>query len=553
RIVLDANTTLRVETAENDDGDSVLELQKGRILVKADTPVQIYHEDGFQAELIVGSIGVEVNRAATVWQVDCLAGMCRLSQEDQEDDPVELIQGQSAQLSEDADMEPMNTQLARIATYNNLDASIILPTATSTATPTVTASATATPTTSSTPTNTPDPEFLGPETIMLGVSAGGKDIEVVRFGNGPEVVLLVGGIHYGYAPNSVALMQQLIEYFGEKLTAIPDNVTLYIVSNINPDTPVSPGKLVGRLNANGVDLNRNWDCRWLPNALILGEIVPGSGGTEVFSEPETQLLKNFIEQSQPNAVIFWEVSDNKDGLVSPGACEVRSLVSVPLVQYYANATGYDYVNKQEVLANFELTGDVSNWLDKIGIPALFILLPDFEEYEFQRELQGVLSVLTAIAEPQKIQQTPTPVSCSEPVNPAWAALHAEYQFRLGCAESGVTQPQSVWQPFEHGRILWRQDTNTVYVLYDDFSLSSFVVDDASLAGFAESELVKGAIGYVWRTNTAVSSKIGQPTDQEREAADVNLQDFSQGFIISWQETSLQTNLLFLDLEQWQTP
>ncbi|MCA9946222.1 MAG: protein kinase, partial [Anaerolineales bacterium] len=398
RIILDANTTLRVETAENDEGDSVLELQKGRILVKSDTPVQIYHQEGFQADLIVGTIGIEVNQTATVWQVDCLTGMCRLSQEEKEDqegqqaDPVELIQGQSAKLSEDGDAEPMNTQLARIATYNSLDASIILPTATSTASPTVTASATATPPATSTPTSTLDPEFLGPETVVLGSSAGGKDIEVVRFGNGPEVVLLVGGIHYGYAPNTVVLAQGLIDYFEDNLTAVPPEVTLYIVPNLSPDTPVSAGTVTGRLNAHGVDINRNWDCRWEPNPEILSQVVEDGGGTAVFSEPETQLLKTFIEENEPEAVLFWGARRNTVGLVAPGACEERSLVSASLVHYYAIPTGYEFIPRPEVLADNTLAGDVSNWLDSQGIPAIFVLLPGFLEVNFERELAGVNSL-----------------------------------------------------------------------------------------------------------------------------------------------------------------
>ncbi len=102
-------------------------------------------------------------------------------------------------------------------------------------------------------------------------------------------------------------------------------------------------------------------------------------------------------------------------------------------------------------------------------------------------------------------------------------------------------------------MLWRQDTDQVYVLYDDSSVETFVVNSADLAGFQVSELVKGAIGYVYDTNSAVSSKIGSPEDQERQAADVTIQDFSLGFIISWQESGLQTNLIFLGANQWQTP
>lgn len=63
-------------------------------------------------------------------------------------------------------------------------------------------------------------------------------------------------------------------------------------------------------------------------------------------------------------------------------------------------------------------------------------------------------------------------------------------------------------------MLWRQDTDQVYVLYNDFPGETVVVDSPSLAGFLVSELVKGAIGYVYDPYSAVSSKIGSPEDQE---------------------------------------
>jgi hypothetical protein len=58
-------------------------------------------------------------------------------------------------------------------------------------------------------------------------------------------------------------------------------------------------------------------------------------------------------------------------------------------------------------------------------------------------------------------------------------------------------------------MLWRQDTNQVYALYDNFSGETVVVDSYSLAGFLVSELVK-----VYDPYSAVSSKIGSPEDQE---------------------------------------
>ncbi|WP_420643343.1 protein kinase domain-containing protein [Candidatus Leptofilum sp.] len=551
RIILDANTRVRVETAVSEN-DAQVKLEQGRLLVKSELSVHVYHEEGYQADMVNGIIGVVYDPASESWEVDCLAGMCQLS-EAEEAEPVDLSDGQSAQLAEDATLIPVNTQYSRIAAYNSLDASIILPTLTATATATATDTATPAPTSSSTPTHTPIPGFRGPETIVLGPSAGGRDIELVRFGDGPETLLLVGGIHSGYAPNSVVLAQQLIDYFEANISAVPNNVTLYIVPNLSPDAAVSPGTVAGRLNANGVDLNRNWDCRWDPDPKVLGQVVAGGGGSDVFSEPETQLLKDFIEENQPEAILFWGARRHENGSVAPGVCDDVSLVSATLAHYYAIPAGHEFIANPDVQANPDLPGDVSNWLDREGYPTIFVLLPGFLDVNFERELAGVQSLLTAVANPAKIQQTPTPESCPEPVNPAWATLYAAHRFQLGCPQSGVTRPLSVWQQFANGRMLWREDTDTVYVLYNDFTMNAFLVDQPGLAGFQVSELIKGAIGYVYDSNTAVAAKLGQPEDQERQAADVTLQQFSNGFIISWQDEGLQTNLIYLDANEWQNP
>ncbi|MCC6605147.1 MAG: protein kinase [Anaerolineae bacterium] len=549
-IILDTNSTVWIEAAAPDD-ETVLRLMAGRLLIESQLAmVRVYHEEGLQAIVTGGSLGVAYDEASEEWAVDCLAGVCEFGQEGAVAQ-VPLAEGQYSVILPDAVITTPSP--ARYNAYTSLAQTIPEPTVTPTTSPTVTPSVTPTPT----PTITPLPTFIagfrGPETIVIGQSSGGQPLVAVRLGNGPQTLLLVGGIHSGYAPNSVQLTEQLVAHLGENLSLIPSSLTIYVVPNLNPDAAAAPGELAGRLNANGVDLNRNWDCRWDANPVILSQTVEGGGGTAVLSEPETLALSNFITQIQPDAAVFWGAGRRTYGLISPGACEERSLVSVALVRYYASVPGYEYVDKPDVLADPTLTGDVTNWLDKQGIPALYVILPGFLELDFERELSGVLSVMSAVAEPARLQQTPTPVSCQTPVNPTWAAWHDTHRLQLGCPTSEVKQPTAVWQSFANGRMLWRQDTDQVYVLYDDRSVDTFVVDSPSLAGFEVSELVKGAIGYVYDTYSDVSSKIGPPEDQERQAADVTIQDFSFGFIISWQESGLQTNLIFLGANQWQTP
>jgi serine/threonine-protein kinase len=230
------------------------------------------------------------------------------------------------------------------------------------------------------------------ETQIIGQSVNNRDIEAVRFGNGPNVVIFIGGLHAGAAPSSVALANRAVSHFSDNLADVPANVTLYIVPNANPDTPFAPGELDGRLNANNVDINRNWDCRWVEDARWRNQVIPGSGGPAPFSEPETQALANFIIGQNTVAVVFWEARTT-NGLSSPGFCEGRTLVSGSLANTYGQAAGYP-IGDFEDLTNQELNGDGTNWLDSQGIPAIAVLLPDYETVDWPNNLAAMRAVLT---------------------------------------------------------------------------------------------------------------------------------------------------------------
>jgi hypothetical protein len=47
----------------------------------------------------------------------------------------------------------------------------------------------------------------------------------------------------------------------------------------------------------------------------------------------------------------------------------------------------------ESLTDQELNGDSTNWLDQQGIPAIAILLPDYNDMDWNRNLAGLLAVL----------------------------------------------------------------------------------------------------------------------------------------------------------------
>lgn len=253
------------------------------------------------------------------------------------------------------------------------------------------------PTTTSPPTNTPLPEptatstaQTGPQLEVLGRSANGSPIEVVRFGSGANAIIFVGGIHYGYAPASETVALRTIDYFTNNPQKIPENASVYVVKNLNPDAFYDPGKLAGRLNANGVDLNRNWDCNWAKDTEVLGKFLNGAGGSSPFSEPETSSLYDLIITTRPKAVVIWGA---RGKMSSPGSCGRGSAVSIPLARSYGNAAGYT-VQDFETTAG-EINGDATNWLDQQGIPAVTILLPGYTDADWNNNQAGILAVLQA--------------------------------------------------------------------------------------------------------------------------------------------------------------
>lgn len=248
----------------------------------------------------------------------------------------------------------------------------------------------------------PTPAALRPDLDygydIIGFSAGGHALEVFSFGEGPNHVVLVGGIHGGYEWNTVLLAHEIIDYFNAYRDDIPAGVTVDIIPVANPDglflVTGSAGRFApewvteptqpGRFNARGVDLNRNWECDWSASARWGGRSVnPGEGP---FSEPETRALRDYFLALAPRAVVFWHSTAN---LVAPGDCGGGDAGSGRLATTYGEAAGYPV----GPFTAYEVTGDASAWLAGQGIPAIVVELATKDRSESGANLAGVLAVL----------------------------------------------------------------------------------------------------------------------------------------------------------------
>ncbi|MEX2340822.1 MAG: M14 family metallopeptidase, partial [Candidatus Paceibacterota bacterium] len=213
----------------------------------------------------------------------------------------------------------------------------------------------------------------------------------------------VGGIHGGYEWNSTLLAYDMMELFEEDPDLIPKNIKVTIIPSANPDGLYEiipkegritwndvPGEAsasgAGRMNSNGVDLNRNFDCRWQPESTWRGNIV--SAGTAAFSEPEAVAVRDFVLTEHPAAVIFWHSQANA---VYASECHDGILpVTLDIMNAYASAASYGAV---ESFDHYPVTGDAEGWLASIGIPAITVELSTHETTDWVRNLAGVRAVI----------------------------------------------------------------------------------------------------------------------------------------------------------------
>jgi predicted deacylase len=240
---------------------------------------------------------------------------------------------------------------------------------------------------------------------VIGSSVQGRDIGSYTYlsadeadGIGQSHLVFIGGVHGGYEYNSVLLAYEFVDYLKENPEIIPHNVTVTIIPNANPDgvykvvgkegrfaladVPKGIETSLGRFNANNVDLNRNFDCKWQPESTWRGNSV--SAGTAPFSEPEAIAIRNFVEEQKPSAVIFWHSQANT---VYASECENGILAeTLDIMNAYADAADYQ---KVESFDAYEITGDAEGWLASIGIPAITVELQTHETIEWERNLAGV--------------------------------------------------------------------------------------------------------------------------------------------------------------------
>ena len=248
-------------------------------------------------------------------------------------------------------------------------------------------------------------QVVVPRKQVIGTSVEGRPIELYTYGNGTTTLLFVGGIHGGYEWNSVLLAYEFIDNLDAGFMRVPDTLTVQVIPVLNPDglysVVRSGGRFIaanippndahttgqGRMNANNVDLNRNFDCKWQPTGTWRGQTV--SAGTAPFSEPEARVLRDLVLTEQPASVVFWHSRANA---VYASECEEGILPgTLELMRAYANAAGYVPIATFDA---YPVSGDAEGWLASIGIPAVTVELDTRTDPEWTRNRAGIEAMFT---------------------------------------------------------------------------------------------------------------------------------------------------------------
>lgn len=229
---------------------------------------------------------------------------------------------------------------------------------------------------------------------VLGESWQGRPIVGHWFGNGAQKVVAVGNIHGGTEENTHQLALELIAYFESNVHQVPSDVTLWIIPTANPDGLANDTRRNGRM----VDLNRNADtdgdaCAvndWASDTHTSEGVLQGGGGPYPFSEVETRLLRDFLDDAE--VAIFYH---SMAGKIYVTSCADHP-PSAELARVLSDATAYAFATEGWVA--YPVTGAMVDYLAHRGVAAVEVELTNKTDAEFEKNLAGLTAVMRSLAQ-----------------------------------------------------------------------------------------------------------------------------------------------------------
>lgn len=197
----------------------------------------------------------------------------------------------------------------------------------------------------------------------FGYSTTGRPITGYEVGSGTNTILFFAGIH-GDEKNTTELLTLFLEEIKANPSMVSETKKLVIIPLLNPDGYYDR---TDNLNANEVNLNRNFGTTlWKPGGL--GSMFAGN---ESFSESETRVLRDVIEQYQPDSMVAFH---SQGGLIAPE----EDPKSIAFGNWYIEKSGYKYYDE------WQYHGTATEWfVETMKGPAITVELTNHEHNDWE--------------------------------------------------------------------------------------------------------------------------------------------------------------------------
>lgn len=221
----------------------------------------------------------------------------------------------------------------------------------------------------------PPAKLITPKYLTLGKTVRGRDITAIIYGSGEKRVLIFAGIHGDEQHTTVLARALAVNINAETL---PPNLTVVVVPDVNPDGLM----LKTRVNANGVDINRNFPSKTWRAEYVEQRHYPG---VKPSSEPETRAVLSLLERYPPHLVITLHAALGCVNWDGPGGSQAQTIASVNGYPLCASL-GYETpgslglltgIDQQIPTVTIELRPKGATALVEENLPALLNLLKQF--------------------------------------------------------------------------------------------------------------------------------------------------------------------------------
>ena len=214
------------------------------------------------------------------------------------------------------------------------------------------------------------------EQRVIATSPEGRSVIATRYGEpGAAVTIVVLGQMHGNERAGMRVIRELM------MRHPGPGVAVWLIESLNPDAAASDS----RMNAHGVDLNRNFPHSWR---------APGAGGDAgagpaAGSEPETRGMVRFLMSVKPQVLISFHQPF--------GVVDISHPASAAAGRHLARWMG---LGVRRVGCHGPCHGTLTGWVDaRLGAVALTVELPaTVSERQVSRSATAVLRLARSLSQ-----------------------------------------------------------------------------------------------------------------------------------------------------------